>query len=464
MKKLTFLFISLFTLFFYGCESTDDALTPSDVIRTITARVQEDNALRVDVTVSLKQAANYSIEYWKQDDEQHSRCTEPASAEGEHTTTLIFLEADTEYCFRILAESGQGAIESDVYTFHTRSLPVEIPSFEVERDELKETLPGYLLMSRMDKKPGFIIFTNLEGKVVWYHLTPGTTVQTVSYDSIHRTLQCITGTHPTQNYACEGMMVLDLYGRVLVRKNIANLYPHHDIKRMPDGNLVMVHFVPKTCDLTSQGGGKEDTVMGDGILVMDMQGNVVWQWDCFSVLNPAEDPDIIRPVQGLLPDKRGDWLHVNSVSFDEKGDFYITSNWLSQLWKIERSTGRLVYKLGKGGTVSMDKEKFMSGVHNSTPLSPDRIMVFDNGMAATQSRVSIFTVDPLAQSVTESKTIDLPVEFKSPFQGGMSVVNEDLLVVNSSLSNAILFMDFSGNIFREIRTGYRVYRADYVNL
>lgn len=464
MKKLAFLFISLISLFFCGCESEDTALRPSEVILAITAQVQEDNALRVNIHVSFKQPVDYSIEYWKQDDEKHSRHTEPASAEGEHTTTLIFLEADTEYSFRILAESGQGAIKSDVYTFHTRSLPVEIPSFEMEQDELKETLPGYLLMSRMDKKPGFIIFTNLEGKVVWYHLTPGTTVQTVSYDPIHRTLQCITGTHPTQNYACDGMMVLDLYGKVLLRKSMVDVYPHHDIKRMPDGNLVMVHFVPKTCDLTLQGGGKEDTVMGDGILVMDMQGNVVWQWDCFSVLNPAEDPDIIRPVEGLLPDKRTDWLHVNSVSYDEKGDFYITSNWLSQLWKIERSTGRLVYKLGKGGTLTMDEEKFMSGVHNSTPLSPDRIMVFDNGMATAQSRVSIFTVDPLAQSVTNSKIINLPVEFKSPFQGGMSVVSKDLLVVNCSLSNVILFMDFSGNIHREIQTGYRVYRADYVNL
>lgn len=462
--KTAILLLASFVFLFCGCESEESSLHPSDVIRSITAGVQEDNALRVDICVDLKQPSDYSISYWKRGDEESVRNTEPVAAEGVHTTTIIFLEPDAEYCFRVSVKSEAGAVESDVYTFHTRSLPGEIPPFEVIRDELEEAVPGYMLMARMDKKPGFIIFTNLEGKVVWYQLTPGTTVQSASYDPVHRTVQCITGTHPTQNYACEGMMVMDLYGKVLLRKDISYLYPHHDLKRMPDGNLVLVHFVPKTCNLTPLGGGEEDTVMGDGILVMNMQGETVWQWDCFSVMNPEEDPDIIRPVEGLLPDKRKDWLHVNSVSYDERGDFYITSNWLSQLWKIERSTGRLVYKLGKGGTLAMNAEEYMSGVHDSTPLAPDRVMVFDNGMEVSQSRVSIFTVNPSSQAVVDSKIISLPSQFKSPFQGGISLVNDNLLIVNSSLSNSILFMDLEGNVKRVIQTGYRVYRADYVQL
>lgn len=463
MKSTAFLLIS-FVFLLCGCESEKAPLHPSDVIRSITACVQEDNALRVDIGIDFKQPVDYSVSYWKPGEEERACNTEPLAAEGKHTTTLIFLEPDTEYCFRILVKTDTGTVESDTYTFRTRSLPGEIPPFEVIRDELTESLPGYLLMARMDKKPGFILFTNLEGKVVWYHLTPGTTVQTASYDPIHRTVQCITGTHPTQNYACEGMMVIDLYGKVLLRRDISHIYPHHDIKRMPDGNLVMVHFVPKTCNLSAFGGGEEDVVMGDGILVMNMQGETVWQWDCFSVMNPEEDADIIRPVEGLLPDKRKDWLHVNSVSYDEQGNFYLTSNWLSQLWKIERTTGQLVYRLGKGGTLSMNEEEYMSGVHDSTPLAPNRVMVFDNGMAATQSRISIFTVNPSSQEVVDSKIINLPPQFKSPFQGSISLADENLLIANCSLSNSILFMDLEGNVKRVIQTGYRVYRADYVEL
>lgn len=462
MKKNIFLILSI--LFLCGCQSDDNSLQPSTVMRSITAQVQADNALRVDVSIDFKQSVDYAIEYWKQNDEKSKRSTEPASATGKHTTTLIFLEADTEYCFRVLAHTGEGKVSSEIYTFRTHNLPVELPAFELQKDDLKESPSGYLLMARMDKKPGFIIFTNLEGKIVWYHLTPGVTVQTVSYDPVHQSLQCLIGTHPTHNYACEGLLVMDLYGKTLLRKNLTHEYPHHDIKRMPDGNLVLVHFVPKTFDLTSQGGGAKDTVFGDGILVMDMQGNDVWRWDCFSSINPAEDPSIVRPVGNLLPDKRKDWIHVNSVSYDERGDFYITSNWLSQLWKIERSTGRVVYKLGKGGSLSMNEQEFMSGAHDSTPLAPDKVMLFDNGMQTSQSRVSIFTINPSANTVTDSKIIHLPERFKSPFQGGACVIDKNLLVVNSSLSNAILLMDTEGNIHREIRTGYRVYRADYVKL
>lgn len=118
MKSTAFLLIS-FVFLLCGCESEKAPLHPSDVIRSITAHVQEDNALRVDIGIDFKQPVDYSVSYWKPGDEERARNTEPLAAEGKHTTTLIFLEPDTEYCFRILVKTDTDTIESDTYIFRT---------------------------------------------------------------------------------------------------------------------------------------------------------------------------------------------------------------------------------------------------------------------------------------------------------------------------------------------------------
>ena len=102
------------------------------------------------------------------------------------------------------------------------------------------------------------------------------------------------------------MVVMDLTGKKLLDKVFDKFYAHHDIRRMPDGNLILVNYTPKTFDLTERGGSKEETVWGDGYTIFDMEGNKLEEWDCFGELHPADDPNIMEmvPVTSVLENPR----------------------------------------------------------------------------------------------------------------------------------------------------------------
>lgn len=460
MKIRAFFYIILLLAFTACSEDDNGEVTPAALIRSITAATQSDNALRVDIKIDFKKAASYQIEYWKADDDTSVHTTRLYESAATSQCTLILLTAQTEYCFKVIARADNQSTTSSIYKFTTGILPSRISTSSLMEDKMEKKLPGYLLITKNDK-PSHLILTNTEGEAVWYH-TFESVLRVATFDEKTKTIACIVDVNPKHSFAGNKVLVMDLYGNVLLEKAITDVLPHHEIRRLSNGDLLMVHYSPKKFDLTAQGGGKEETVYGDGLVIMDMEGNIKWDWDCFYEVNPADDPNIMKKIKMLNLRYCDDWLHANSADMDEDGNLYITFNWTSELWKIDKKTKKTIYRLGGKGNISIPQNAYMQGLHCVSALNRNQALVFDNGLNTHHSRGLLFTVNEEAKTAQLSNCIELPSDLSSPFQGSVQRINENLYLLGPTMSNIIIFTDAKGSFLRTIKMMNQSYRVQYI--
>lgn len=464
MYKIYLILISFMLVTLCSCEDDDSGhVAPGKLMSRITSKVQANNALRVDVTTDFKDNVIYQIEYWKEDEPENKYMTKEKEGGVGAVTTLILLQAETVYNFRIHARSGNRYTESDVYSFSTDMLPSGVPTYTLQQDDLKKELSGYIMLTRGDMQPGYITLLDMKGNVVWYENTK-LGVKVATFDTLTNTIYSIIGTDPDRDYNGKEILILDLFGNTLFHKDYEQLgkrYFHHDIRRLPDGNIVFVNYVPEQFDLTAQGGSTDETVFGDGLTIMDENGNFKWEWDCFSEINPQEDPDIMGDVFGIQ--LRGDWVHANCVNFDKDGYFYMSFNWLNEVWKIDPKSGKVIYRLGgKGGNISIPQEGYTHGLHSLKLLDNNKILLFENGIYSHISRALIFTVNETNKTATLDLNVALPSEYSSPYMSSVELINGELLMFGSTFGQAVIFTDMQGNISRIIKSMHQSFRADYI--
>jgi len=479
-KLVVLLSFTLYTLLFaqIACARNN----PAKYIQSISTKAQKDNVLRMDVEINFKKALDYTVEYWKADAENFIQKTRlHHSDKGKTKTTLVFLEANSKYNFKVIVHKGKKRISSNAYPFTTPLMPSDVPEYTMEMDSLPREVPGYLILGRSHQKPGYLTIINTAGKVVWYQNMGDELVLVADFDTIHQTIQCNIGRQRGDKYTGKYLQVMDLYGNILLRKDVTSMYVHHETRRMPDGNLLMVNYVPKQFDLTSQGGTANETVFGDGFTIMDMSGNVLYQWDCFGEKNPAQEPQIMLNAVHQWDDDKGhkkynldlgkgmsenllkdDWLHANSVNYDAEGNFYISFNNLSEIWKVNKETKKVVYRLGAGGNLTMLGSNSMSGVHCVNVLEKDKLLFLDNGCKTQHSKVWECKIDEQAKTAEMKLMIELPTSLSTVNRGGVNLIENKYLIINSTTSNSILFTDLDGRILRILKTPHQTYRANYI--
>ena len=435
-------------------------------IKSIQATPKSDNALRIDINIEFKQSVTYQIEYWKSNDKTSKQITAPTESDISSKSTLILLEAETKYTFKVLAVNEYGSTTSDEYEFTTSSLPLDVPLCSLHINDLEEEISGYILQMKGDI-PGYVSIINTRGKVVWYQKMDKA-VRVATFDAKTNTISCIIGGNTEQNYAGTDLVVINLIGEVLLHKKFNKFYGHHDIRRMPDGNLIVVNFVPKAFDLRKHGGTQNEIVWGDGYTIFDMKGNIVEAWDCYGELNPIDDPRIMEmlPVQGEDGQKnvfyKDDWLHANSVNFDSEGNIYMSFNWRSELWKIERSTGTVLYRVGKQGNIDISPDGYAEGMHSVEALEPNKVLLLDNGLTSQTTRAMIYSIDEKSKTAKVTLNTVLPINYSSPYMSNVQIINENILVFGLTLSKSIVFTDYKGNILRTLSNSIYSYRSIYI--
>jgi hypothetical protein len=176
--------------------------------------------------------------------------------------------------------------------------------------------------------------------------------------------------------------------------------PHHDICRLPNGNVLMVVWEKKTAKEALAAGRRPETV-GDGFLhpdsILEVQrtgkadGKVVWEWHAWDHLVQDFDsakenygdvgahPELIDlnfgegVLASMIPKKdeleklkaigyvgsaagkkpppaKADWTHVNAVAYNPELDQVMLSvHEFSEIWVIDHSTSTAEAASHKGG-------------------------------------------------------------------------------------------------------------------
>jgi len=418
-------------------------------------------------------------------------CHPPATM----TFEIAGMYPSTAYTMTPLTQTGGKVTPGTPVGFATGALPrkVPFPSYTVEIPAGAETdTADWVMLQNVLESGGKaypVVATDLSGKILWYYNSG----------------QSIFLTRPLQN---GGMLVLeggqawnpgttelqmlrqiDLAGNVVRETNIGALEQqllamgatdaqmcntvqtpvqvgaacidifHHDaIQTLPNGDTAVLVTVEKILQAGTQGdtSGLPVDVIGDMIIVLNSNWQVVWYFDSFEHATGAPQLDINRAAvlgetckapasQGCPPiflatagisPLATDWLHANSLYYwPQTGDIIWSSRNQDWVMKIDYNngagTGNILWRMGPCGDFTFNgagtwpwfSHQHDVGMENS---GAGPLTVFDNGntrysapgastgclegVGSGNSRGMALTVDESTMTVTPVLSVSLGVQ------------------------------------------------------
>ncbi|KKL63366.1 hypothetical protein LCGC14_2175810, partial [marine sediment metagenome] len=292
--------------------------------------------------------------------------TSPKPTQSGHTMNFYIagMRADTLYAIRheILDTGGKHVEFGPWRTFTTGSLPFPFPPAQVvnpptigdalgQKVVLHSTIIGNVALGipafpyAMDLQAEVIWFLDQENSGLWRTVDGGTFLQ----------------------HDAGSLREVDLMGNVLRETNLDRINRqltkmgqdvvnniHHEARPLPNGHTAILAAVEKILE-DVQGPGPVD-ILGDMVVVLDENFQVVWTWNGFehldvtraAVLGETCSSDAgggCPPV--LLADEANDWMHSNAITYDETdGNLLISMRHQDWIIKIDYADG-----LGNGDIV-----------------------------------------------------------------------------------------------------------------
>lgn len=316
------------------------------------------------------------------------------------------------------------------------ALAVALPAFAqtVDVNDARAT-NGYRLVARLNQYSVRLIDKAGQTAHEWTSEYPTSTVVALQSDgTLLRT--CGVGNKSILAGGAGGRVeLLDWEGRPVWAYELSTdtQVLHHDVKRMPNGNYLMLVWQKRSKD-EAVAAGIDPVQVGDGGILFERiievrpdypsGGEIVWQWDLFDHI--VQDRFEDKPNFGLIvdhpelvnthytaSDSNPDWFHANAVDYNPALDQIVVSiRNLSEVWIIDHSTtteeaathaggrhgkgGDLLYRYGNPAVWSAGPEEarqlgFQHNAHWIEPGLPGEghLMVFVNEDPAnpTESRV-----------------------------------------------------------------------------
>jgi arylsulfate sulfotransferase len=243
---------------------------------------------------------------------------------------------------------------------------------------------------------------DLEGNVVWYSNNGIYTVTRPEEGGY------FWGTIESEQFDVSQQIIrkFDLVGMTVLETNAARVNEqlaamgrrpitgfHHEARTLPDGNIAALAGVEQI--LTDvQGPGAVD-VLGDMIVVLDSNLNVIWTWDTFDHLDVTRKAvlgETCGPVSACAPfylaKNANDWTHGNALQQTPDGELLYSSRHQDWLIKVSyqngKGDGHVIWRLGNDGDFqfnSSDPWPWFSHQHdaNFEFSDPSALLVFDDG-------------------------------------------------------------------------------------
>ena len=357
-----------------------------------------------------------------------------------HEISLLYLKPESEYSFLIHYNSDEKKLESDTLSFFVGSLPDFLPDFTLLKDDDYE-FNGYIFL-RTQMDPGIQLLLDHNANIVWYQKSDTSLSRPFDISSLNSYLSLY---NPSLIYK------ITFDGDTLLKINTKDKVLHHELTNDINNNIIALTYEYKVFDLSNFGGGKEDSIKGDGLVVYDSTGNLVWEWSVFD----HEDPLSYENINSL----KNDWTHGNAIGVTYDNNYILSMRTLNQLWKIDSSSGKILWKLGLNGNIPIEESSFFYAQHAIHEIGMDTFLLFDNGARddRMKSRALIFTMNNNEFKLLNS--IELPKDLFSFKQGSVYRIDQDKFLFCSSTNSKIVITDIDGKILWNLSSNFSFYRA-----
>jgi len=446
-----------------------------NVVKEVHIGLHNNNELKIRMDVLTTVPADVYVEYWP--DSGRAGGSDPdggRTGDGgdvfksltsknsqSHSLLLCNIAPATNYAYRIVTDHDGVRNISKTYTFRSHELPMWLrEQFKYTCDSLQfvpaEFKQGFMLMNKREA-PGIAYIVDYKGRLRWYHMVDGTGFK-VTHFTRDRTILSILGKsdEPT-SYGSE-ILELNLAGDTVLhlKKGQGDFRQtiHHEILSNDKKEILTLFVDQRIMDLRSIGGSRTDTVYGDGILILDRNGKKVWQWSVFDVVDPMKDPKLLQTKK--------DWMHANSLNFDRDGNFLLSFYNNGQIWKVDAASGKVLWKLGKGGTISLPPGCEFTQAH-AVHINPSgSLMLFNNGVEHRQSEVYALKLDEGGKTAQMDLHIQLPREVFNDRMGSAYMINDTIALCCSSKRHVTVLANRKGVLLWALDTAIPPYRVEFL--
>ncbi|KAF2329329.1 aryl-sulfate sulfotransferase [Flavobacterium nitrogenifigens] len=432
------------------------------IISNINIGTHSNNELKIQIDVTTNDQAQVYAEYWSDKEGNQNKMTSPISKSGlKHSLVLCNITPETNYSFQVVTVQDGNKQTSKVYTFKSRKLPEWLQKQFKANCPKPEFLPenfkkGFLLLAKRET-PGTAYIVDYKGNLRWYHTLEGTGFKVVHFTK-DQTILSILGTNDEPTSYGSEILEINLQGDTLthIKKGQGDLKQvlHHEIIKKSADEIVALTVEQKIINLTSIGGKKQDTINGDGIVILNKKGKQLWKWSVFDDLDPFKDKDLLKTKK--------DWTHANSLSYDTDGNFLISFYNNGQIWKINSKTGKVIWKLGKGGIMKMAPDTNFSQAHAAHINQEGSLLFFDNGVDIKQSSVFALKIDEKTNSVNLDFHIKLPKDIYNDRMGSAYMINKELFLVCCSKRHITVLTNKKGVLLWALESEIPPYRTIFI--
>jgi hypothetical protein len=291
--------------------------------------------------------------------------------------------------------------------FYIRCLPPNFPANIIDRPG--NPAPGYytvshgILISPAPSPPHFVAVIDDYGVPLWYKTT------SVPAIGLHRRPNGdlswfgFASNRPYGVDANRGWEIHGINGSLKrVVKTVGNATTatdHHELLQLANGNDLAISYKLRTgVNLTVLGMGTNQNVVDLDIQEVRPNGTRKWRWNSKDHIDTAE---AIAAVKRTDPNQtytgnEVDLVHANSVQEAPNGDLIVSVRGLNAVIRINRQTGKIVWKLG--GTAPFEpgaKHLAIKGDPFGGPLGQhdarlvgNRLSMYDNQYLSPGTRPS----------------------------------------------------------------------------
>ena len=256
------------------------------------------------------------------------------------------------------------------------------PYLNVER-RAPVTAPGLLFLSpksKKDQKQAGPMIADNRGQPVWFLAMPGVRAATDFRAQTYKGKPVLTYWQGTsrQGIGVGEMVVRDQSYRVIRRIRAPNGFRPdlHEFVITPQNTAVLITYPVVRTDLRAVKGARRGLAVDSVIQEIDLDtGLVVFEWHSLGKIALRETYS--RPT----PNRRDpfDYAHANSVSLDTDGDFLMSARNTWAIYKIDRGTGFIHWRLGgKRSTFKLPRAARFAWQHDAQRRSDGAITLFDN--------------------------------------------------------------------------------------
>ncbi len=248
----------------------------------------------------------------------------------------------------------------------------------------------------------------------------------------------------------------------------------HDMQILSNGHYLIIGFENRIMNLSSynwfSGNGSPGSTTAQvkcGVLQeLDENKNLVWEWktaDHFQFSDVQEE--------WLDSPTTVDWTHCNAVEMDTDGNVILSVRYFSELVKINRNTGAIIWRMGGKNnqfTFPGDPLNGFYGQHDPRRSSPGKITLFDNGKTGTPSHAARgleYQVDEVNKIASYIWSYTISPGIVSPAMGSTSKLSNGNYLVDGgriNITNTIVSVNSSGSKvfelnFPDTSTSYRAF-------